>query len=110
MYKIRVYVDLDWVGPGMSGAAVFTQEANNPAFGATTMTAAAPGSGGSAQSLRMQVAEQIVTTTPLSALTQAQFNTAINQAATDLQTILATANSTGVTNLAQAQSWATGGT
>ena len=82
MYKIRAYVDLDWVAPGMGGAGMMQPEANNPGVGASLLS----GTGGVAQSLRIQQAEQVLTTTTISAITQAQFNTAIDLLAADLKT------------------------
>jgi len=106
MYKARCYLDLDWAAPGMGGSGLMSLEANNPGVGP-----GAPGGsgvGGIAQTLRMQQAEQVYTTTAISAITQAQFNTMIDQLAADLKLEFAATNSTGQTNLAQAAGWATG--
>ena len=106
MYRLRAYIDFDWVAPGTGGAAMSTLEANNPGLGPSL----GPGTTGIAQSLRIQQAEQIFTTTALSAVTSGQISTALTQLATDLlaQVNSATNTSTGTTPLSQMQGWATG--
>lgn len=106
--KLRAYVDFDYVAPGMGGAGMMSLEANNPGVGPGAP--GGPGTGGVAQSLRIQQAEQIFTTTLTSAVTLAQVTAAINQLAADLiLAVQSTAvSSTGTTPLQQMQNWATG--
>ena len=81
--RIRVYLDVDWIPDGSGMATMGQNQSNNPGIG----SALGPGSVGNAQTLRLQVAESVPGgDTP----TQANLNTAIAQAATDLETLIAT--------------------
>ena len=106
MYRLRAYVDFDWVPPGTGGAMLSTLEANNPGVG-PSLTA---GTTGVSQSLRIQQAEQILTTTAIAAVTSAQISTALTQLAADLlaQVNSGANTSTGTTPLLQMQNWASG--
>jgi hypothetical protein len=105
-YKLRAYIDFDAVGVGMGGAGISTLQANNPGMGATR----GAGAVGVAQSLRLEQAEQILTTTGGGVLTQAEINTAIDALAADLklQIVSTAVLSTGTTPLAVMVNWATG--
>lgn len=104
-YRLRAYVDLDWVPEGAGGAAFWIQASNNPGFGA----AEGPGPVGNAQTKRVQVAEQIVGTAA-SPPTSTTVTNALTQLATDLGTIINTNidPNYGTTILTAMQGWATG--
>lgn len=105
-YKVRLTLDIDFGPDGAGGAGVGQNQSNNPGFG----SAQGPGLVGIGQTIEMMVAEAVPGG---DAPTAANFNTAITQAATDLETMLVTANSvpgfTSGTPLALVQAWATGG-
>jgi hypothetical protein len=94
-FKIRVYMDVDYVGAGTGQA--FNAAANHPGLG-SGLTA---GETAMAQSRRYQQAEQVQAVNP-AIPTQTEFRTAITQAATDLGLQLTTAE------IATLQGWALG--
>lgn len=104
-YRIRVTLDLDWVPDGGGGATMGQNQSNNPGYG----SALGFGTVGAAQTLELMVSESVAGG---DTLTQANLNTAVTQAATDLNTLTATAgawagNPGTPTSIATA--WATGG-
>lgn len=90
-YRIRFYVDFDFVGQGVGGAGVFNAAANNPGLGTV----------GSAQTLRLQQMEPVLAAIP-AVPTSTEFKTALTQGATDLGTQITAAV------LATLQGWASG--
>jgi hypothetical protein len=94
-YKIRVYLDVDYVGAGTGQA--YNAAANNPGMG----SGLAAGETGIAQSKRYQQGEQVQAVNP-AIPTQAEFRTALTQAATDLGLQLTAAE------VATLQGWALG--
>jgi hypothetical protein len=90
-YRIRVYLDVDFVGQGAGGSLVYNAAANNPGLGSV----------GVAQTLRLQQAEPVLAANP-SAPTAAEFHTAVTQGATDLNTQINAAL------VATFQGWASG--
>ena len=106
MYRLRMTLDIDWIGDGTGSALLGQNQANNPGYGASL----APGAAGVAQTAEIMVSEIVPGgDTP----SGANFNTALAAGATDLGTILATAGSVpgfagSGTLLAVVQAWATG--
>jgi hypothetical protein len=101
-YKVRVYVDVDWVGEGSGGAGLAGSTSsvgmsNYPSQGIANYPIAV----GNAQTMRFQDQEPVGGT--LDAPTAANIGAAITAAATDIQTQITAAV------LAQIQGWATGG-
>lgn len=103
-YRLRFTMDIDWVPDGAGGAIMGQNQSNDPGFGSSL----GPGSAGAAQTLELMVAEQVAGG---DSPTQANFNTAIAQAATDLETLMGTAGAYGgntSTPLVIAQGWSSG--
>lgn len=104
-YIITVNLDVAYVAQGAGSALLGQQQSNEPGYGSSQT----PGPVPVAQSLRMAVNESVPGGESPSS---ANFTTAINLAATDLETMLTTANSvpgfTSGTPLALIQGWATG--
>lgn len=103
--RLRVTLDVDWIGDGTGFALVGQNQSNNPGYGA----ALGPGPAGVAQTLELMVSESVPGgDTP----TLVNLTTALNQAATDLATLLNTpdawAGNPG-TPLSYIDAWATGG-
>ena len=104
-YKIRVTLDIDWVGDGTYQGFMGVNQSNNPGYGATLLA----GGAGLAQTLELMVAEAVPGGDSPS---QANFNTALSQAATDLGTLMGTAGAAfGVTATPYntVALWSTGG-
>ena len=104
-YRIRVTLDLDWVPDGTGSTFLGQNQANNPGYG----SALNAGPAGAAQTLELMVSEIVAGG---DTLTQGNLNTAVTQAATDLNTLTATAGAWGGnsgTPTAIATAWATGG-
>lgn len=104
-YRLRLTLDIDWIPDGSSGALLGQNQSNNPGYGASL----GPGEAGAAQTLELMVSEIVAGG---DTLTQANLNTALTNAANDLQTITATAGAWGgnpQTPTALATAWATGG-
>lgn len=95
MYRIRYYVDFDWVGEGAGGVGQGVLMANNPAAGAV----------GQAQTSRLQGAQWVVGGGYGTAPTSGNFLTALTGMAVDISTQL---NST-TGPLAAIQLWESGG-
>lgn len=96
-YRVRVYVDIDWVPRGLGGVGLGQNQANIPGFG----TGATAGNAGMAQTMRFQASERVpnaFTTAP----TAANVQTAIASAGTDIQ------GQIDATVLATIVGWATG--
>ena len=104
MYKIRVTLDIDWVGDGAGTALLGQNQSNNPGFGSSL----GPGAAQVAQTLQLRQAEQVGGgDSPV----QSDFTTAMTTAVTDLVSQMGTAGaySGGTqTPLAIAQGWSTG--
>lgn len=104
-YIVRVSVQYGYVPAGAAGAALGQLQADMPGFGAT---------GGAGTVFTAQSAQDVVgeIVPGGEAPSAANFTTALNAAATDLQTRLTTANAvpgfTSGTLLALVQGWATG--
>jgi hypothetical protein len=98
LYRVRAYVDVDWVPRGLGGMDLTQNQANLPGYG----TGATPGPGGVAQTMRFQAAEMVPNALTV-APTAANIGTAISSTATDIQGQI-TAAILGVI-----QGWATGG-
>ncbi len=104
-YIVRVEVTYGYVPVGAGGTVLGQLQADIPGFGAT---------GGAGPVFTAQSAKDIVgeTVPGGESPTAANFTTALNAAATDLQTRLTTANSvpgfTSGTLLALVQGWSTG--
>lgn len=77
--RIRVYVDIDSIGPGMGPSGLGGLNANDPASGQS----AGPTMAGNAQTLRIQDSTAVVPGTPGS-YTVANFNTALSTIVTDI--------------------------
>lgn len=99
--KCRVYVDFDFVGAGTGIVQLGGLYANDPAQGQTGV----PMDAGMAQTLRMQVGEQILGNG--GAITLAEILTALDQVATDFAGASGTPLITAAI-LAQINGWATG--
>jgi hypothetical protein len=95
-YRLNVTVDFLWVPAGVGGSGLGQLQANIPGMGGTSI----PGTFGNAQTLRLIVGEQVPGG---NAPTQANFNTAMTAAGTDIATLMTAAI------LAQIQAWSTGG-
>ncbi len=97
-YGIRVTLEPFWIGDGTGAAALGQNQGNEPGYGA----AQGPGPVPVGQTMMLMVNEAV----------PGGFNTAIGQAATDLETMLVTAGATpGFTSgtpLALIQGWSTG--
>jgi len=106
-YVVRSYVDICWIGDGAGTALLGQLQSNEPGYG-TAVGTGGYGAVPSAQTLRLQVNEAVPGgDTP----SQANFNTALTQAATDLGTLMGTAGaySGGTQTPYQlAQGWASG--
>lgn len=104
-YAIRVEITYGYVPAGAGGAALGQQQADMPGFGATPT----PGAVFFAQSAKDIVGEAVPGGESPSA---ANFTTAINAAAADLETRLSATNAvpgfTSGTLLALVQGWSTG--
>ena len=104
-YAINVTIDFVWVADGAGSALLGQNQSNQPGYGPNLV----PGAIGSAQTLRLAQAEFVPGG---DAPTQANFNTAINNAATDLQSMMGEGGSYGGnpgTPLSLILAWATGG-
>lgn len=105
-FRLRMRVDYDWVPDGSGGATLGQAQAENPGYGA----AGGAGAVGISETASDIVAELVPGGDSPSG---ANFQTALNAAATDLYTRLTTAGSvpgfTSGTLLAQVQGWSTGG-
>lgn len=103
---IQARIDILNVPDGAAGTIVGQNQANFAGFGSTL----GPGSVGASNSLRLIVAESVPGGDSPS---QANFNTAIGNMATDLETLLGTTGAWGgngsQTPLAIIQGWSTGG-
>lgn len=104
-YRIRVTLDIDWVGDGVGSSFLGINQSNDPGYTSTL----AAGMVGVAQTLEMMVSELVPgSDTP----TQGNFNTALTNAATDLGTMMGTAgaaNGDPRTPFAIVSTWSTGG-
>lgn len=103
-YAIEVTLRIHWVPEGAGSAFLGSNQSNHPGYGSSL----GPGAVQAAQTLELRQAEQVPGG---SAPTQANFNTAMTSAATDLATQMGTAGaySGGTqTPLAIAQGWSTG--
>lgn len=104
-YRIRVRVDYDWVPDGVGGALLGQMQADNPGF----TSAGTSGLVGAAQTASDIVAEIVPGG---NSPTGANFLTALQSAATDLNTKMTTAGLvpgfTSGTLLALVQGWSTG--
>lgn len=83
-YKVVVTVDFQWVGDGTYQGFMGVNQANNPGYGSALVA----GGAGMAQAGQLMVAEAVPGG---DSPTQANFNTAITQAATDIETLMGTA-------------------
>lgn len=105
-YVVQLQATYMWVPDGAGGAAVVGgAQANVAGYGST----GGPGAIGNAQKLELWAMEQVPGG---NSPTQANFNTAVVNAAAYLNTKMGTAGSTGFstgTPLAVAQGWSTGG-
>ena len=91
MFRLRYYVDVDWVGDGTGGTGQGQLQANNPVAGAVGM----------AQTMRFQGGQYVPGgDTP----SGANFTTATTAMGTDISNQINVA-----AILAQIQAWATGG-
>lgn len=106
-YAVRLRVDYVWVPAGVGGVGLGSQQANNPGFGAS----GTPGEIPFAQSATDFISEIV----PGGASpTLANFLTALQAAAADLNTRMNTPNlnafcaTPGATLLSQAQGWSIG--
>jgi len=90
-WRVRYYVDVDWVGEGTGGVGQGILEANNPAAGGVGM----------AQTLRLQGA-QYVAGVASSVPTAASFTSTFSSMASDISTQFM------ATSLTTAQNWSTG--
>ena len=97
LYRVRAYVDVDWVPRGLQGTNLAQNQSNSPGFGTTAQA----GEGSMAQTMRFQAAE-IVPNALTTAPTAANFGTAIQSCGTDIQGQITAAI------LAVIQGWATG--
>lgn len=106
-YGLRVTVQYGWIPDGAGGAALGQRQADWPGVGAA---GASPGPIFTAQTAQDYVFEMVPGGDSPSS---SNFNTALSQAATDLQTQLTTVNDvpgfTSGTLLAQIQAWSSGG-
>jgi len=104
-YGVRVTVEPFYYAPGAGGVMLGPQQANEPGYGASQVSGPVP----FAQTMTLMVNEAVPGGESPSG---ANFNTAITAAATDIETMLATANSVpGFTSgapLALIQGWSTG--
>jgi hypothetical protein len=105
-YRIRIRVDYDWIADGAGTALLGQQQADQPGYGAT----AGPGAVGAAQTASDIVGEAVPGG---DSPTGANFQTALNAAATDLYTRLSTAGAVpgfagAGTLLATVQGWSSG--
>lgn len=102
---LLVTLDVVQVPDGAGSGALGQNQANQPGYGA----ALGPGAIGNNQSLRLMLSEQVPGG---DAPSSGNFTTALAQAATDFEALLATAGAWGGnpgTPLSIIQSWATGG-
>jgi hypothetical protein len=102
---VKVTADFYWVPDGVGLSALGQYQSNNPGYG----TAQGPGEVPAAQSLRLIQGESVPGG---DSPTQANFNTALSSAATDIETQMGTAGAFGGnpgTPLALIQAWSTGG-
>lgn len=90
-YRLRYYVDIDWVGDGTGGTMQGILQANNPVAGDV----------GSAQTMRLQGGQYVPGGDSPSG---SNFTTATTAMGTDISTQINVA-----ATLAQIQAWATGG-
>jgi len=99
--KVRVYADFDFVGAGMGTSMLGGLNANDPAQGQTGQ----PITAGMAQTLRLQVGEQVLGNG--GSITLAELLTALDAIATDFAGASGTPLITASV-LAQINGWATG--
>jgi 2-keto-3-deoxy-6-phosphogluconate aldolase len=99
--KVRVYLDIDFVGGGTGTVLLAQNQSNMPGFGA----ALGPGPGGNAQTMRLQVGETVAGVG--GSITEAQLLTALQNVASDFA---AASGSPIITPaiLATINGWATG--
>lgn len=96
-WAIQMTLDIGWIGEGSGGASfVARPQANIAGYGSTPY----PGVSFNAQTIRFQQAEQVIPTA--SPPTQANFQSAVTSAATDLNSQLTAAV------VAVLQGWASG--
>lgn len=104
-YGVRVTVEPFYYAQGTSGTMLGPQQANEPGYGSAQASGPVP----FAQTMTLMVNEAVPGGESPSG---ANFTTAINQAATDIETMISTANSvpgfTSGTPLALIQGWSTG--
>lgn len=103
-YIVMMELKLAWVGDGQGSALLGQYQSNQPGFG----PAQGPGQIASAQMLSLIQAESVPGG---DSPTQANFNTAISNAASDLETQMGTVGAWGGNNqtpLAIAQGWSSG--
>ncbi len=103
--RIRVTLDVDWVPDGSGPGFLGQNQSNDPGFAA----ALGPGAVGVAQTLELMVSEAVPGGDSPSA---ANFTTALDNAASDLSTLLQTAGAWGGnpgTPLSYIQAWDTAG-
>jgi hypothetical protein len=89
MYRVRYYVDVDWVGEGTGGVGQAPLEANNPAAGPVGM----------AQTMRMQGAQYVTGGGYGTAPTTSNFLTAFTGMGVDINNQF-TANSNALYTIA----------
>lgn len=105
-YRIRMTVFFDWVGDGTGPSMLGQYQAENPGFG--TAPAQNPGPVGMAQTLSLLRAELVPGGDSPS---QANFNTALSNAISDIETDMGTGGTWGgnaATPLSIIQGWSTG--
>jgi hypothetical protein len=89
--RLRVYLDIDWVGDGMGPSGLYIAAANNPMLGSV----------GNAQTLRLQQGEPVQAVLP-DTPTATEIHDAVLLAAADLNVQI------DATVVAQIDGWATG--